>query len=231
MNFRIHRAHDDAFTLVELLVVIAIIGILAGILIPVAGSVRNQARTTQCVSNLRQIGNALQLYASEYKEYFPAPTDPGGNFNTYAGSWSNELFNTVLRDSKSMVKKDQSHIFRCPAAPATYPQGANRTYMMNWTNTVYPPNDKGNGYRIRIRMTQHDAPAKSVVITESKWTGSAAGDGYDQFHLTHTSHLFDDRAEWRHADSINALFVDGHVERFRKSAETRLKDCINNYAR
>lgn len=54
----------SAFTLTELLAVIAIIGILAAILVPVVGSVREKARTTQCISNLRQIGISLLSYAS-----------------------------------------------------------------------------------------------------------------------------------------------------------------------
>ncbi|MFA6962118.1 MAG: DUF1559 domain-containing protein [Opitutaceae bacterium] len=57
----------SAFTLVELLAVIAIIGILAGILIPVVGSMRESARRTQCLSNLRQMGIALLAYTSDHK--------------------------------------------------------------------------------------------------------------------------------------------------------------------
>jgi prepilin-type N-terminal cleavage/methylation domain-containing protein/prepilin-type processing-associated H-X9-DG protein len=54
-----------AFTLIELLTVIAIIGILAAILIPVVGSVRENARQAQCGSNQRQIGLAVLMYESE----------------------------------------------------------------------------------------------------------------------------------------------------------------------
>jgi prepilin-type N-terminal cleavage/methylation domain-containing protein/prepilin-type processing-associated H-X9-DG protein len=53
------------FTLIELLTVIAIIGILASILIPVVGSVRDSARSAQSSSNLRQIGTALLLVEQE----------------------------------------------------------------------------------------------------------------------------------------------------------------------
>jgi len=56
-----------AFTLVELLTVIAIIAILASILIPTIGKVRENARTSQCLSNVRQLALANLLYAGENK--------------------------------------------------------------------------------------------------------------------------------------------------------------------
>jgi prepilin-type processing-associated H-X9-DG protein len=60
-----------AFTLVELLVVIGIIAVLIGILLPTLSRAREAAYTTQCLSNLRQVGLYMNLYANEQKGYLP----------------------------------------------------------------------------------------------------------------------------------------------------------------
>jgi prepilin-type N-terminal cleavage/methylation domain-containing protein len=66
---------QPAFTLIELLVTIAIIGVLAALLLPVVGRAKESARATACLSNLRQIGTALQLYVQDHANRLPVMYD------------------------------------------------------------------------------------------------------------------------------------------------------------
>lgn len=61
----------DAFTLVELLVVIGIIAVLIGILMPALSKAREQSQRTKCLSNIRQLGIGLVMYAAEYRDSCP----------------------------------------------------------------------------------------------------------------------------------------------------------------
>ncbi|MDX2082220.1 MAG: type II secretion system protein [Terrimicrobiaceae bacterium] len=64
------------FTLIELLVVVAIVGILAAILVVSVGAAQKQAATAADISNLRQIGTAIQLHAGDNNGFFPNPDLP-----------------------------------------------------------------------------------------------------------------------------------------------------------
>src|SRR5437868_13544906 len=68
------RSRLVAFTLVELLVVVGVIALLIGILVPTLSKARTAARTTACLSNLRQLGNALLMYSVDSHGLMPYPT-------------------------------------------------------------------------------------------------------------------------------------------------------------
>ena len=61
----------NGFTLIELLVVIAIIAILAAILFPVFAQAREKARTSSCLSNIKQLGTGIAMYIQDVDEMVP----------------------------------------------------------------------------------------------------------------------------------------------------------------
>lgn len=99
------------FTLIELLVVIAIIAILAAILLPVLSAARENARSSVCVSNLKQMGLAIQMYASDWDDYCPNRSwvDTCYPGHDYGGYWGDKCWWMVLL-SKYLGGPDASEL-------------------------------------------------------------------------------------------------------------------------
>jgi prepilin-type N-terminal cleavage/methylation domain-containing protein/prepilin-type processing-associated H-X9-DG protein len=79
----------SAFTLVELLVVIGIIAVLIAILLPALNRAREAAKQVQCLSNMKQLSNAVIMFANEHKDWMPGRPGTGGPIylDQSTGSW------------------------------------------------------------------------------------------------------------------------------------------------
>ncbi len=100
-----NRSALPGFTLIELLTVIAIIGILASILIPVVGKVRDSAKASVCISNLRQIGLSAMMYALDNNDQLPD-----------AGAGEDPAWARALSSYMAIPTTQIASIFVCPGA-------------------------------------------------------------------------------------------------------------------
>jgi prepilin-type N-terminal cleavage/methylation domain-containing protein/prepilin-type processing-associated H-X9-DG protein len=112
-------AKQRAFTLIELLVVIAIIAILAAILFPVFAQARDKARQATCVSNMKQIGLAMNMYVQDYDETFPISPWDGQEFGGPAWGYTAGPYITRftwISQYNPYVKS--KGVWQCPSDPA-----------------------------------------------------------------------------------------------------------------
>ncbi len=123
----IHRTpgHQRGFTLIELLVVIAIIAILAAILLPVLSKAHERARRTQCLSNLKQIGTGMIIYAGDNSDMV-IPARAQGNNGVPNALNPNDATNTSLFQMSVVVTNGPS-CWTCPDRPVHLP-GYDPTY-------------------------------------------------------------------------------------------------------
>jgi len=229
------------FTLIELLVVIAIIAILAAILFPVFAKAREKARQTSCLSNLRQIGTAVQAYSQDYDEmlsprgchYSPVPAGRRTNMD----NWMNLM--------QPYIKNEQ--IALCPSAPeqkyyydAWYAAGGyspNCFYWFNyWTNgeelapfsadtrAAYVPPPADLGTPPGTSLAQIDKPAECIATGDTTscaqlvWCcGSGCGNFSAAWYPTAVPQRLGHQASLiaRHNDGSNLVFLDGHAKWMR----------------
>jgi prepilin-type N-terminal cleavage/methylation domain-containing protein len=217
------------FALIELLVVIVIIAVLAALLFPVYGKVRRNAIEGRTISNLRQIGAAINAYATEHDDFLPGPLTVeqypvfGSDSKKDKGSLT-KLLAPYLSLSKNEKAPGKRHgefdIFECPGA--TWPNSEEVPgYIMNM---VIVDDYKQPAWG---ELAGDIPPLKRVTLTA--WRDTLTNGNVmlaRQWAMRHTDQEdcenFRLRGDWVKTlpktpvfeDHYVALFFDWHVERF-----------------
>jgi prepilin-type N-terminal cleavage/methylation domain-containing protein/prepilin-type processing-associated H-X9-DG protein len=219
-SFARRSARRAGFTLVELLVVIGIIALLISILMPALSKARKQALNANCMSNLRSIGQALQIYAAENKGKMPA--HKGG------GWW---LWDVTVDTRDVMLKSGFNRkILYCPTYPEQDVDGlwnfAPDYAVLGYFFLIqrvpgYPtmptldltPDQKKNyqprNVPLRDPQTLRASASETELVTDATLSQNNLFHVQGGFAVPHqTSHLTKDNKP----EGGNILYMDGHVD-------------------
>lgn len=169
------------FTLIEVLIVIVIIGLLAGLLFPVFAKARQRARETTCISHLRQIGQAAQMYMADHNGRLPSH-NPYGRLQWRKGlpqesaRWVTKGYHEEPLENYGVTRD----ILRCPSYGGESMQGGYkwrfRLSLTNYTDRFTERRTRGRNRRIR---PQPDSVLAYCIrhLTEGYYKTSR-GEGY-----------------------------------------------------
>jgi prepilin-type N-terminal cleavage/methylation domain-containing protein/prepilin-type processing-associated H-X9-DG protein len=225
------------FTLVELLVVIAIIGILVAMLLPAVQQVREAARRTTCLNNLRQIGIGLQNYHSAHQKFPVGGTGWRGTFSPDETqiAWSAFLlpfvdqnniygqidFNLAFDDAfnaEPAAKVISTYVCPTSLRGTELSQGRGPTdYGGMYGERISSPNNPPKGLMIYGTAFSHrditDGSSHTIIVAED----SDFSDGqwinglnlFDQAFAINAAPEFENDMRSLHPGGANAAFADG----------------------
>lgn len=223
-------------TLVELLVVIALIAVLISLLFPVLGKARDQARTTQCASNMRQLYAAVMSYAADYDRTLPAAPfieDATGSKTASRCAFTMVQLGVIDFDHNAPFwqylgdRQKRQQIFTCPAdaGERPYHQAAdvdvvrNFSYsfsgQVNWDPSMQYYDQKHE--HSPLRLTSILSPAHKILI----WEEFAPNDGTcwclwpndeDYPSSRHNRYGSGPSTHGGNGGRGNQVFADGHIE-------------------
>ena len=221
------RRTRAGFTLVEMLVVIGIIAILAAIIFPVMANAKKKAHQTQCISNLKNLGQAFKQYTQDNYGYFPpwCASHPNPDSPGLSQTDQNRPMPDVMTWDKALVMdylQGKEETVVCPSNPETaFGPGAAQGKCRSYAIARYTQRPKGippdcpfaGGYAEQIPN-----PAKTVLLFEKganlpgSW-GDALGENVRQSHSTKGPPVGQGYSELMfHFGAKNILFVDGSVK-------------------
>lgn len=196
-GMRSSSLHRQAFTLIELLMVIAIIATLAAMLMPAISRVRESARATECLSNLRQIGLGTSLYLVDHEDFLPATQDPAGAAGPRTffalimpytlGHETNALWSPG--GSLTTAEANMTRLFACKKANFTRQEIISLNLVDRVLNMSYGINQRldtalANGvnmgpgpdaHPIRRQIATARSPSTSILMTEVWAVGNGGG--------------------------------------------------------
>lgn len=219
---------NRGFSLVELLVVMGIITMLVSIIVPVSIQSRNRARASVCLSNLRQLGTAISMYATDYDErllYAPEPP--------FAGSWRTPEYpdgtgSTRMRKSLQSYTKSQG-VFNCPSdhgAPAFGFKGEREVWKSAGTSYVWNPARTDSGWLVN-GASLYSLDPSTILLHDygSNWHGVRLRHGVQIVEHAHTHALYADG----HSAPITALTLERNSGQYVAFIMNQMANSTGNF--